>query len=64
MTKHKGRVVSLGFAEAKSSLVGSVRQGVALLLSLAIALTPTVTSAVCLQHNTANGKVPSRLLRS
>src|ERR1700742_480701 len=45
MTKRKSRVVSLNFAEAKSAFIGTVRQGAALLLSFAIALSPTLASA-------------------
>jgi hypothetical protein len=45
MTKRKARTVSLIFETANEGLVGAVRQGVALLVSLAIVLSPTITSA-------------------
>ena len=45
MTKRKGRLASFSFAAAKAGIVGSARQGVALLLSLAIVLSPPLAAA-------------------
>jgi len=45
MTKRKGGFASSGFAAAKAGIVGSARQGVALLLSLAIVLSPPLAAA-------------------
>jgi hypothetical protein len=45
MKKHKGKVVARAIAAVRSDIAGSMRQAIAAVLSLAIALSPTLASA-------------------
>ena len=56
MKKTKGSSVVLDFANAKSGLAGTVRQAVALFLSLAIGFSPTLTAASGAAANSAVAK--------
>lgn len=59
MKKTKGSSVVLDFANAKSGLAGTVRQAVALFLSLAIGFSPTLAAASGVPANSAVAKTDS-----
>ncbi len=53
MKKYKGRVVARAIAVVRSGFAGSLRQAIALILSLAAALSPTLASASAAVKNPA-----------